>query len=809
MRLKNITATPHPFGNRIDLRWENPDPVQYPGILVVRQQGTYPVSSEDGVVVVEGIVSHEDTIPTFEVIRGDGINYTENEKGEGIYYLVDKGNLKAETVYYYSLYPYKEGSSPELQTDPQNRITAIATGVYNMAGQMYGLLPGIYHRYDTVLPKYPHEETERIAEEHPYPTEEMVEEDKGRGQLRRFLDLPGVQLDQLYSLAKAMLDFLDIDKVDGRLLTYLAQWIGWPLDYRKEIAEQRNEIRNAPHIYKRIGIIPTLEATIKRLIGWENRTKEFMHNVFLSNCPERLNLWMRQKGSNGNWSEPTEPLSLDFAYEGRPAFTRDGSGTLWLFYHSLRKNRWNIRYKTFREDQGWSPSKYLINRKGTDKYPTSVIQGETLWVFWASYDDKENLWCINYCTCTGNEWSGIETFMDKGNERKWPCAVADNAGHIWLFWLERDGANSRWQVKYNRYNGTDWELASPAYFPLDGLEDPRVEMDPFVLFNHTNQSLWVFWTRRRNPKDRPGEARLIIAYRIKGGIDPDSNDWSEIYELPDDNKDYYDREPACIVNGHGNIELFWSSNRSGNWSVWTNTFDISTGNWGIPMQVTNAPYSQRDPLPFPVDDSIFLIYHSNESLLYKSTVYRATETMDFRYAGCTTIETKNAAKNTLRGKYEDFQAYTYNAGQNGEGTEQDWYARENVGIYLTPDSEDPKHVFRNRKLIENVLKQFLPIQVRSVFIIEQPVYRELIYTYDFQDVRPERRINESFFDSSLLTRISETYSGLAGSYTDTIPDWIWLRSWSEEYREHRTVDFETTPVDTRYRTWHIDLESGG
>ena len=44
MRLNKITATPHPTGNRIDLTWVNPDPDQYPGVRVVRREGTYPTS---------------------------------------------------------------------------------------------------------------------------------------------------------------------------------------------------------------------------------------------------------------------------------------------------------------------------------------------------------------------------------------------------------------------------------------------------------------------------------------------------------------------------------------------------------------------------------------------------------------------------------------------------------------------------------------------------------------------------------------------------------------------------------------------
>jgi hypothetical protein len=217
LRLEDITATPNALGNRIDLKWYNPEPGKFPGVLIVRKESTYPTSPEDGFIVAEG---------------------------EDLNSAVDK-NLKGETVYYYMLFPFK-GDPPEYQIDLHNRAAAMATSPYNIAGQMYDLLPRIYHRYDTVLPK-------SIPDG-------MAEEDKQRGQLRRFLDLPGNKLDQLYSFAKAVLDFHNLEKVDGQLLPLLAQWIGWKTDHNLEIDSQRNEIRNAPALYKTIGIIPTVEA---------------------------------------------------------------------------------------------------------------------------------------------------------------------------------------------------------------------------------------------------------------------------------------------------------------------------------------------------------------------------------------------------------------------------------------------------------------------------------------------------------------------------------------------------------------------
>ncbi len=813
---------------------------------MVRREGTHPTAPEDGLLVVEG----------------EDLPYFLTEQGERLYGINDE-NLKGETVYYYALFPYK-GAPPEYQVDRHNCVSAMATAPYNFPGQMYDLLPAIYHRYDTVLPK----------------PDGVSEEDQKKGQLRRFLDLPGGQLDRLYSFARAILGLHDLDKVEGRLLPLLAQWIGWQTDYRLEIDAQRNQIRNAPHVYKTIGIIATVEATVKRIFGWESRTKEFVHNVFLSNCPERLNIWTSERDSSGQWSKPTEPLSLDFAYEGRAAAVRDvrdGSGTLWLFYHTLRKGCWEIWYKTLvafslalefeheldkgvisvdlqqasvisvdlrqafekagfplsqevaikKKESGWqiadlktgqrycikkegaqltvyrwAPSQPLANRKRLERHPTAAIQGKTLWVFWDSYIETDQPWQISYRIQADGQWHPITTFVDSEVELRQPWAVADNEGGLWLFWLERVG--TRWQLKYNRHDGTAW-LTSARGFPLDNGTDPRVESDLFVLFHPTDptQRLWVFWARKGSIA--PEQSRWQIAYRVKQGLDPTASDWGVVRTLPNGTPKADDREPAVLAATDGNIELFWSANRDGSWSVWRASLDRLTHNWGEAEQLTGTPYSERAPLAAPSASGQLLFYRSNESLSYTSRVYGATDTLDARYAGCTTVDPRHLAKIALRGQYQDFQTYTYDAGQDEQRTNRNWYARDTIGMYLTPTTEDPTLISHNRNLIERILRQFLPIQVRPVFIIAALVNEERVYTYDFPSAEPARIIAEQFFDRFFDSTLPETYVGLEDRYQDRVPEWVRIRAWSEAHPNHRTVDFTVTPIDTRFRTWHTSL----
>ncbi|MEI9971359.1 MAG: hypothetical protein WDO73_04485 [Ignavibacteriota bacterium] len=99
-------------------------------------------------------------------------------------------NLESETAYYYALFPY-HSNPPVYEPDSHNRVSTVATGPYDFAGQMYALLPALYHRYDEARG--------------PNPDSRLAPPDRLHGQLRRFLDLPGSQFDQIYSLARAAL----------------------------------------------------------------------------------------------------------------------------------------------------------------------------------------------------------------------------------------------------------------------------------------------------------------------------------------------------------------------------------------------------------------------------------------------------------------------------------------------------------------------------------------------------------------------------------------------------------------------------
>ena len=701
MRLLNITASPHPFGNRIDLHWRLPANSPFTRVRVVRRTSSHPTTPNPA-DATEGIVLPEIPEQSF---------------------VIDREQVRGETVYYYSLFPYNTVkangaiviSDPANQIDRRNRTQAAATSPFNSAGQMAELLPAIYHRYDTLLPKA---------------SAGLMGADRQQGQLRRFLALPGSQLDQMISQARRLLDCYDLDQVDGALLPLLAQLIGWSTNYGLELAAQRNEIRQALALYERIGTLPVVQSTVRRLTGWTSRTKEFVHNVALSNRAPRLNLWSRLLDVT-NAQIPNKPLSLDFAYEGRPAAVRDSAGTLWLFYHTLMHGRWSIWSMTGVDSAAggnameWSSSTPLSEPDGPAihlKTPTAAVQGDQLWLFWERYDETSNRWRIDFRTQTGGVWSATAPFAISGADQRMPAAVADNTGGIWLFWLERAGLDGAWQLKYNRHDGTKWQLTPPATVPISAADGNQVQSDLFVLFTPAAPSLVVFWAWQKPAATLGGgQTRWGISYQVHSGVNPSQPQWKATQTLNAEGAaDQHNREPAASVQADGKLALFWSSNRGGSWGIWRGVLDVATNVLSGSAVVIDDLYAQRTPLPLTrAAGGLLLLYRSNQSVVYDHPVYGPATSVDFRYAGATTVDIRNVAQKALRGRFEDFQTYTFDAGQSGQRTNQDWYARDTIGVFYQPGGDQSTLQEEKLARLGQVLREFMPLTERAVFIREQ------------------------------------------------------------------------------------------
>jgi len=658
--LIGITAAAVPGQAAIRIAWSYPPGTPAAGVRVMRAERSYPVSPDDGALVADGPAITEAT----DAALADG------------------------AIYYYSLFPFS-GSPRVYELDRANRASALASLPSGAAGRMFALLPRLYHRYDTHVPAAP-----------------GAAGDAEHGQLRRFLDLPGGQLDLFASALAAARDAHDPARVDGRLLPLLAAWLGWQNDFTLELAAQRRDLRAAPAVYRTIGIVPTIEATVKRLVGAESRAKELVDNVLATNRPERLNWWARRR-RGGAWRSDDAPFSLDAAFDGRPAIATT-PGAAWLVYHVVDGDRstvW-VKQRSTAPGSAWTASRPVIYRPGIDRDPTAAAQAGRLWVIWSVYDRAHGRWSLDGRILAGATVTAAALPGDPSAERRRPALIADATGGLWLFWLERPAPLAAWQVKYSRHDGTAWEAAAPHGVPADA----PAEDDLFAWFDPAAAQIRLYWTRREPIGALGGATRWRMFTRSKAALDPAVADWTAGARIGDAGPaDHDDREPFAFA-GPGGAELAFSSNRSGRFAVWTQT------GAGPAVATGDGAASERGPAAFVDGGETFLIYRSNRGVAYRSAVYAATQTVDQRYAGGTTVDTRNAAKLALARRFDDFQTYSYDTGRGGIRRNRDWYAFDTVGLYVVPPAGAAADVLAALYRLTQGLRQFMPVTERAVFI---------------------------------------------------------------------------------------------
>jgi hypothetical protein len=373
------------------------------------------------------------------------------------------------------------------------------------------------------------------------------------------------------------------------------------------------------------------------------------------------------------------------------------------------------------------------------------------------------------------------------------CAATDTSGGLLLAW--RQASEAGWRLSYTRVGSPPPAGKLPVELPSVDLGHP--EADDLYALGHPDGSVWLLWAFRAPVA--PGQTRWRLAYRrLPAGAAalPQAAAWQAPVTLTAADALDDEREPAALPAANGAIELFWSGTRTGSWEIWRGDLAPAAAAPVTPQRLTPSPAADRAPAPFNSPSGTLLVYRSNESLKYTSPTYGATTTLDTRYTGSVSVDTRNLALIGRQGSYTDTQAYSYDTRR----VEAAWYARDTVGIYLRPAVASQQEIVRGRKLIEGIIRRFMPIQVRVVFIIEQPTYDEAIY--------PDQRPLEERITDRVQIPSAESYSGATDSYSDRAPGWRYLKTWSEGRDGGRSADTRRTPPDGG-RSWLAGVEEGG
>lgn len=676
MSLSELTAVALPEGNRVELTWKPDIDAEFDEVLVVRRTVAYPEGPQP-------------RTPSQGVVIADSREPGEVKQQPDGRMAVQDGGLSDGTVYYYQVFPYRlTNGKPHYDDDPgikvRTRVSVAATGKHGFAERMYGLLPEIYRRYDT---------------DH---------------QLRKFLDVIGGELDQMYSAVRSLPDLKDISAVDGRLLPLLAEWIGWRTDYSADFDRQRADLCGASRLYQANQTVAAVQAGVRRVTGWDNVCKEFVDNVAITNSPERHNLWMvTPPGEPGD-----QPLSFDEMFASRAAVAAIGDRVV-MVHATNRSGPFEICQKE-RVDGAWQPSTVVVSREGIEREPALVWRGEDkkLWLFWATLSSDTG-WGIEFRSRPDSgTWSAISQFTSPElppAQRRSPALLVDDDGGLWVFW--RELVADRWALRYQRFTGATLNPTpdDAKTFPMDGQPEPRVESDLSVLLCKPqggvgSSRILVVWARR------DAQRCWRVAARVKRGTDvANVGDWSAITEVPGETR-AHDREPSAYCAGDGKLTVYFSSTRDGSWSVWNVEVDPANPSFGTAAPTTTAPFSDRAPIAFDVDGEVAVVYRSSRPAAYRNLQYAATVAEDIRYCGNTTLRTGNAEQVKRMGTAEDFTAYTYDAGRRHRRNDGDLVARDTLGIYIISTGVGEGDLAAGRRRLYEVLGEFLPATTRAVVI---------------------------------------------------------------------------------------------
>jgi phage tail-like protein len=375
-----------------------------------------------------------------------------------------------------------------------------------------------------------------------------------------------------------------------------------------------------------------------------------------------------------------------------------------------------------------------------------------------------------------------------------PSASVDAVGNVWLFWASRrDGS---WNIWYNRYAGTAWDAAKPLTNSALPDHEPYALLDPAG-----GGRMWVFWTRKKANGLRNVFSRTTTNLNFPTLAEAN---WTERENAPAP-VGFENRDPAAAIAATGDIELYFASNRSDGWNIWTRL--VTPTAQSAESAVTSGQVTRRSPAPLRTPGGNARLYlRANESQIYSSRIYPAAVTVDARYSGSTTVDFRNATKLSLRGNLDDLQRYTIDTRRDRSDAEKQkqagLFARDAIGVYLTPDTEDQALVLHQSRLFVNALRRVLPIQVRAVFLIDQ-TNAEVVYSYGRPDIQPPITIGERMID----TILAEVIPVAADTHHDRLPGVRYFRTWIPGETKG-LPDLSVAPLDLSSRLYTKQLGEG-
>jgi hypothetical protein len=264
-------------------------------------------------------------------------------------------------------------------------------------------------------------------------------------------------------------------------------------------------------------------------------------------------------------------LTTEPDWDGNPAITRTGDGTVWVVWNSYRSGGNGIWYKTSSEGgETWSEDS-AVDLGGMWGYGPSITQTDDgrIWVTFTAYESgNADIWYVT-SSDGGETWTPpSQITTDPGSD--YDAAIMQaNDGNIWVVWYSYRSGNANIWYKTSSDGGETW---SEDY---QLTTDPGWDTEPTI--TQTNDgTLWVVWQSYRYGGNG-------IWYKTS----PDGGEtWSA--DSPIDLGGMWGYEPAIAQTSDGIIWVVFSSWcwRSGNDDIWYTTSSDAGASWSRASRFT-------------------------------------------------------------------------------------------------------------------------------------------------------------------------------------------------------------------------------
>ncbi|OYY91552.1 MAG: hypothetical protein B7Y45_03065 [Sphingomonas sp. 28-66-16] len=320
-------------------------------------------------------------------------------------------------------------------------------------------------------------------------------------------------------------------------------------------------------------------------------------------------------------------------------------------------------------------------------------------------------------------------------------------------------------------------MAEPGRSSPMRLVDAPAARDPALAREADGRQL-LAWSHA-DLADQASDQRRLRVRRF----DPVAGSWTVPVDatMPPPGGRATDRQPALLPLAGGGARLFFTTDRSGAPGL-AETLLSNALAAGAPTLLFDGDSHRTapTPLPLPAGLGLLLLHRADASvtpgqispLLAGATLVPdspavVAATMQ-RRCGTTTVRGSDAARNGRRKRWDDLISYTpHRPVIEGEApiAPNEFYTRGTIGLYVSRGTRGRPLTADNALRLQQLLREFLPINMRAVLILDPVSPEEFVFA--------DRFIEDSFSDDiNFIERI-----GLPADSTHALlPDWVILHS---------------------------------